>query len=259
MKKSADHKQRIGALLGMFSTRHVDACLKHFSGSVQAFEGEDWEGSILKAGKFVEATIKAIAQHAGLHVPGGRKFKLDALIMQLERLDRKVLHDALRLTIPRACRLLYDISSNRGARHDPDEVNPNKMDATVSVETISWILAELVRYSQKGAMKPDEASNVIDSLIEKKYPALENIDGRVYVNKSGTSATNVAILILDYKHPVRAERDYLIDMLQRHNFTEENAKVALNRISKYVDDDGRGNLKLRGSGRHKAAEIRSAK
>lgn len=255
MKQNAAHQQRISCLLNALDARHVSACLKHFGGAVHAFEDENWEESILKAGKFVEAAIKAIAKHAGLHILGGRKFKLNVLITQLEKLDCQVLDDALRLTIPRACRLIYDISSNRGARHDTDEVNPNKMDATVLVETMSWILAELVRYSQKGMVNPDKAVRVIDALMEKKYPAIENIDGRIYINKDNMSATNVAILILNYRYPERTGWGYLIEMLRRHGFTEKNAKVAVSRITNFVDDDENKGLRLRGSGRQKAVQI----
>jgi hypothetical protein len=57
--------------------------------------------------------------------------------------------DGLRLQIPRACIFVYDITSNRGARHDSDEMNPNEMDATVILPVFSWMLAELARLSAK--------------------------------------------------------------------------------------------------------------
>jgi CheY-like chemotaxis protein len=43
--------------------------------------------------------------------------------------NENTLSDSVRLTIPRACRFIYEIASNRGARHDADEVAANEMDA----------------------------------------------------------------------------------------------------------------------------------
>ena len=50
-----------------FSSRHVDAAIKHFQSSVEAFEREDWEEAIAKGGKFVEAIAKALCIKAGRH------------------------------------------------------------------------------------------------------------------------------------------------------------------------------------------------
>lgn len=259
MKKKSDPQQQISVLLQMFDAQHVASLIKHFSDAVNAFADESWEMCILKSGKFIEATIKAVSKHAGIAVPTGRKFKVDELIRQLEKLDRHVLDDALRLVIPRASRFIYDIASNRGARHDPDEIDPNKMDAAVSIQVVSWILAELVRYSQKGNLNPEEAEKVVDALMERKYPIFEKIGEAIYVNKNGLSAREVALLILYRKYPTRVDPDFLIGMLKKHNFSEKNANVAVARIVGDVDVDEKGHLKLRGPGRQKAAEILARK
>lgn len=259
MKKEDNPQQQISALLHAFDAQHIVALIRHFGDAVQAFADESWEMCILKSGKFIEAAIKAISKHAGIAVPAGRKFKVDELIRQLEKLDRHALNDALRLVIPRACRFVYDIASNRGARHDPDEIDSNKMDAAVSVQVISWILAELVRYSQKGNLNPEEAEQVVDALIEKKYPVFEKIGEAIYINKNGLSAREVALLILYRKYPTRVDPDFLVEMLMKHNFSKKNANIAVDRIAGDVDADEKGYLKLRSPGRQKAAEILARK
>ena len=131
------------------------------------------------------------------------------------------------------------------------------MDAIAVVQNISWVLAELIRLSRKGALKPDDAADLVDSLMEKQYPDIEEIDGRLYVNRDGLSAPDIALLLLERKYPARFRRDELLNTLLRHSVTKNSAQVAVTRIKKYTDDDGQGNLKLRANGRQKAANIRA--
>jgi hypothetical protein len=61
------------------------------------------------------------------------------------------------------CTFIYDIASNRGGRHDPGEVDPNEMDAAAVVANMSWVVAELIRYAQKGAVNLAEAKQLVES------------------------------------------------------------------------------------------------
>ncbi|MBI3775301.1 MAG: hypothetical protein HY273_07080 [Gammaproteobacteria bacterium] len=257
MTKSAHKYEHVANLLQMFPRKHTGALLLHFSESVRAFESGEWEQCILKAGKFVEAVIKALSGYASLPLPNARKFKVSNLVAQLEKLDAAKFKDSVRLIIPRNCVFVYDIASNRGSRHDPDEIDPNKMDAIAVVQNISWVLAEMIRLSHDGSLKPDEAADVVDGLMEKRYPEIEDIDGRLYVNRDGLSAADIALLLLERKYPSRFNREELVTTLVRHSIKKSNAQVAVSRIQKYIDDDRQGNLKLRANGRQKAAQIRA--
>src|ERR1700720_165591 len=124
----ADTPSELSALLTpTFDLRFVRAAVGHFTNAVNDFGQGDWEGSISKTGKFVEATLKALATHCGVPFESGRKFKADKVMNALGQLVDGSYDDSLRLLIPRACRAIYDIASNRGARHDPDEIDPNSM------------------------------------------------------------------------------------------------------------------------------------
>ena len=83
--------------------------------------------------------------------------------------------------------------------------------------------------------------------------------GRLYVNKEGLSALETAMLLLNFIYPNRVGKQYLTDMLMRHNFTRKNSKMAISRVTKFIDDDAEGNIKLRGIGRVKADSILSRK
>lgn len=257
MVSTAKKHDHIANLLHTFPRKHVDASLRHFSESVRAFEGGEWETSILKAGKFVEAVIKVLAEHAGLKLQNARQFKVGDFIEHLRKTDAAKIDDSIRLLIPRNCRFVYDIASNRGSRHDPGEIDANKMDAIAVIQNISWVLAEMIRLSYKGALDPDGAADVVDALMEKRYPDIEEIDGRFYVNRDGLSAPDIALLILERKYPTRFHRDELFaTLLRHHGISRNNAHVAMTRIKRFTDDDGQGNLKLRANGRQKATNIR---
>jgi HEPN domain-containing protein len=252
-------KEEIKNLLKVFNSKYVISLLNHFDESIKKFESGEWEICIQKAGKFVEALIKALADYCKIPIPRGREFKVSKLVEDLRKADLSKYDDTVRLLIPRICVFIYDISSNRGARHDPDEIDPNKMDAIAVVQGISWILAEMTRFSQKGSLAPDQAIELVEELMENKYPMFEEIEGRLYVNKEGLSALDTAMLLLNFKYPNRVNKQYLIDMLIRHNFTRGNSKMAISRLSKFVDEDEGGKLKLRGVGRVKADSILSRK
>lgn len=164
--------------------------------------------------------------------------------------------DGIRLQIPRASIFVYDITSNRGGRHDSEDVNANEMDCSTTLPVCAWILAELVRFSAKGSMNVEEAKKIIDSLTERRYSIFEEIEGRVYVDdKKFKSAPECALLILSKLFPRRTSKVELTAFIKRHGFKE--SAVKFERLSTYIDTDGNDKILLRATGRRKAAEILS--
>jgi len=236
-----------------FPNKHVVSLLKHYQDALFKYQEQDWEGALTKTGKFLEAVLKSIAIHAKITLPASRHFNVKQTTIKLEQVV--TLSDSLRLQIPKASVFIYDIACNRGARHDPDEVNPNKMDAAVAIPVSSWILSELVRFADKKA-NPDVSAALIESLMEKKHPLIENIEGRMYINCKGLSAKDVGILVLDAVYPKRMSQEMLIDSIKRHGFSKMNAAVAVTRLKNFVDEK-EGKLMLRGLGRSEADSILS--
>ena len=110
----------------------------------------------------------------------------------------------------------------------------------------------MVRYSQKG-MNLLEAKAVVDSVVKRRYPFIEEIDGRVYVDIA-RGAREAAILILWHVYPRRISEDDLFDQLRRHQLKKQNAEMAIKRIQGAVDNDN-GNMKLRAIGIREAEEL----
>jgi hypothetical protein len=241
-----------------FPAKRIAPLIKHFQESASEAQLSNWEGSLVKGGKFVEAVLKLLWEHVGKVVPKAKDFKAGYVITELEKLPAAQADDTIRVTIPRACRFIYEIASNRGARHDPDEVNPNQMDSNAVSSLVSWVLAELVRFSQKGVVDLDEASKLVAGLSQKKYPVVEEVNGRVYFHLNGLSAREVGLLILWHAHPKYVNRKELIEGIKRHGSTEANAKTAIARL-KVADDDGRGSLLLLRPGIDEAENLLMAK
>src|SRR6266446_775608 len=94
------------------STRSVDALVKHFKAEVDEYHKGEWEKSLSKGGKFIEAVLKALLVEAGLPAQSGRQFKVDKAINDLGGLPSGGMDETIRLTIPRCCRFIYDVTSN---------------------------------------------------------------------------------------------------------------------------------------------------
>ncbi len=235
-----------------FPAAHIVAALSHYEEAIRKYRAGDWEGSMLRGGKFLEAVLKALLVHCGLPVPATRRFRVSHAVQDLGQTTGY--DDSVRLLVPRACIFVYDIVSNRGTRHDPDKVNPNKMDASVVMPTISWVLAEMIRFAS-GVATPTETLEQVENLTEKKYPHIEDIDGRLYVNIPGLSARDLGLLLLHAHYPHRVSRTDLSSAMHRHGVRSPNARsVALTRLKDVVDETDEG-WKLRASGREEAEAL----
>ena len=241
-----------------FVARHVKAVLAHYQGAIEEFQRGEWEGAISKAGKFIEAVLKALCAHTKIPVPTGRQFKVEKAIQELGQTQQGTYDDGIRLTIPRACRFAYDVASNRGGRHDPDEVDPNEMDATVLINLCAWVLAETIRFSQKGAIDSARVGHMISGLMAKRYPFIEEVDGRIYFHAAKRSARDVGLVALWHRYPERMNRQEVADTIRRHGFKDSNVRAALSRLKLVVDDDGNGNLRLLAPGVGHAEELIAA-
>lgn len=236
-----------------FDKRHCDSAVKHFQDMVDELRKGQWDDCTAKGGKFVEAVLKALWVQIGEVVPKGRQFKVDNILNQI---TNKVAADRIRLTIPRACRFAYDIASNRGARHDADEIDANEMDATVMMSLCAWILAEMISFAQKG-LDLNQAKSIVEGLMRRIFPFTEDIDGRIY-SEVGNGAREVALVVLFHIYPNRMHKDEIMRTLRRHQFSDYNASKAVLRLQRYTDDDGQGNLRLRNPGMRKAQELVAA-
>ncbi len=252
--KSGNREEKIKAILEQkFEKLYVDAILKHFIAAKMKYQEGDWEIAISKSGKFVEATTKALLRFCGKTLPKTRNFKAGISLRNLEQ-EPASIDDVIRIVIPKCCLFIYEIANNRGARHDPDDVDPNQIDAGVTDISISWILGELIRFSSQRNKDPQEVQELVDAFTGKTYPIFEEIEDRFYINIKGLSAKKIALLILYGLYPRRANEKLLRELVERHGFSSKNSEMAFRGI-KYLCDIGGDGLRLRGLGRQEAEKI----
>jgi hypothetical protein len=240
-------------LVKELAPKHVEALLVHYDELLRKYKESNWESCLIKAGKFIEAVIKALYIYCGKTLPRPRKFKVSVCIEDMRNLSGQF-DDVVCILVPRACSFVYDVASNRGSRHDPSEIDSNEMDAAVCIEACSWILAELIRHADAGNVSPVEAMKLVQELTKKRYPHFEEIDGRVYVNMSGLSAKEIGLLLLYECYPSRISRQGLMELIWRNGVTKEAAAVATSRLVGFIDDRD-GDWKLRSIGRIQAEKI----
>lgn len=98
-------------------------------------------------------------------------------------------------------------------------------------------------------------SELVTALNERKFPFVEDIDGRQYFSLKGLGARDVELLALWRIHPRRMQKSEVIATAMRHGNKKANAEVGISRLRNLVDDDGAGNLKLRISGVEAAEKL----
>jgi hypothetical protein len=231
-------------LNSFFPGKHIDSAVNHYRKLVEHLELGEWERSILAGGKFIEATLKSLMTLAKLPIPPARQFKVSKAVNQLNNLPAGSIHDSFRLTIPRAAEFAYDVASNRGARHDPDEIDPNKMDAAATTEVCSWILGELLRVANRGVHDLDRINEIVSGLSERRFLAIETVENRTYFHIKGASAREIGLLLLWKAYPKRLSKEALEAGIARHHFKPRNASLAIARLNRVVDRDKAGDFRL---------------
>lgn len=126
----------------------------------------------VEGGRFCEAAFRLLEQATtGAFTKIGTPVNTDRLIERLRTLPAGTHPDAIRLHIPRALRLVYDIRNSRDAAHLADGIDPNLQDATLVAATLDWVLAEFVRLYH--AVSADEAHGIVDELVTRVAPIVE--------------------------------------------------------------------------------------
>src|SRR5581483_11820547 len=131
---------------------------------------------------------------------------------------------AIRIQIPRMLIALYEIRNNRGVGHVGGDVDPNAMDARVVLEMAKWILADLVRIFHPNSINTEQASKLVDSLVERTVPAVwKTGDVRRVLDPGLKARQQVLLLLYSVNGPVKA-RD-LFEWVEHSNFTTFKKQV----------------------------------
>src|SRR5438045_2140542 len=141
-----------GTLVRELLDAHEEAKRNFYLGGLRLSEVE--------GGRFCEAAFRILEQiTTGKWTPLGKQLNTEKVIDQLRTLDGSKFVDSVRLHVPRALRLVYDIRNKRDAAHLADGIDPSLQDATVVISTVNWGLVKLVRMSN--GVSPAEAHRIL--------------------------------------------------------------------------------------------------
>jgi hypothetical protein len=149
----------------------------------------------VEGGRFCEAAYRLLQQAAfGTYDPIGRQVDAEAVSRSLANLPQGSHPDSIRLHIPRALRVVYDIRNSRDIAHLADGIDPNLQDATLVASVADWILAELVRINHR--VTPNEALRIVDELVTRQAPVIQDFDGFLRVLRTNLSASAHVLVLL---------------------------------------------------------------
>jgi hypothetical protein len=130
----------------------------------------------VEGGRFCEAAFRMLQQATTKKfTPLGKQIDANAITVQLMNLPSANYPDAVRLHIPRALRVVYDVRNSRDAAHLADGIDPNLQDASLVIGNVDWVLAEFVRLYH--GVKANEAQRIIDGLVVRKVPVVQDFNG----------------------------------------------------------------------------------
>lgn len=149
----------------------------------------------VEGGRFCEAAYRALQQIAfGKFEPIGRQLQTDALTASLAGLARGSVPDSVRVHIPRALRVIYDVRNTRDAAHLADGIDPNLQDASLVVGLLDWVLAELVRLYH--TVSSEAAQAMVTDLVTRKAPVVQDFDGYLKVLRADLTVTPRCVVLL---------------------------------------------------------------
>src|SRR5712664_1026782 len=154
--------------------------------------------SEVEGGRFCEAAFRLLEQiTTGKFTPLGTRLNTNRLVLALENIPAANFADSIRLHIPRALRLVYDIRNNRDAAHLADGIDPNLQDATVVVSVLDWVLAEFVRLFHQ--VSPDEAQRIVEDIVTRVAPVVQDFDGHLKVLSPGMKVSDHCLVLLYHR------------------------------------------------------------
>ena len=156
--------------------------------------------SAVEGGRFCEAAFRLLQQRTtGTFDPLGKQVDSDALMKSLANIPATQQPDSVRLHIPRTLRVVYDIRNKRDNAHLADGIDPNLQDAGLVVSILDWVLAEFVRLYH--AVPPNQAKNMVDGIVTRLAPAVEDFDGFLKVLRTDIGASDFMLLLLYQRGP----------------------------------------------------------
>ncbi len=102
--------------------------------------------------------------------------------------------EGFRIILPRALDFVYTLRNKRGIGHEAGAVDPNEIDASVTVRTADWMICELIR--ELHGLSLEDAQDLLDSITERQMPEIWTVFGKKRVLDPTLSGKQQTLLLL---------------------------------------------------------------
>ena len=189
------------------------------------FRKGDFDSSGLSCGKFCEEILRFLQHHlTGNYIGFTDEIKnYQHRISELEKVDKSIGNDSLRIIIPRSLAFLYTMRNKRNIGHSGGDVEANEIDAHMISKVSDWIVCELIRIFYKTSL--EEAQQIVDIIATRNLPEVWEINGKKRVLLDNVSARD-KVLILVYSQETKGVFfEDLFDWVEYANVTDFKRKV----------------------------------
>lgn len=214
-------------LAKVHDTRLVDELLEAYVEAKRNFYLGGLRLSAVEGGRFCEAAFRVLQERAtGTFKPLGKQLDVEKLRDDLSKLPAASQPDSVRLHIPRALRVVYDIRNSRDAAHLADNIDPNLQDSTLVISILDWVLAEFVRLYH--TIPANEAQDIVQSLVTRRAPVVQDFVGFLKILNPQLAAGD-HLLVLLYQRGKDGAKHTDLDEWSKPTM-KANLKATLNRL-----------------------------
>ena len=173
----------------------------------------DHEKAILHSAKVSDLVLALIKNKVSGKVVDVNKIRFNKLFEEITKYPKPSAEDViLTLAIPRVAESIYTIRSKKDVAH-VKTIDPNFIDSSYCASACDWMLSELVLLFFKA--DPDEASELVNSLLKKKVPTVEEFEDKtIVILRKDLSIKHEILLTLYHYYPKRLSNADLINLLK---------------------------------------------
>jgi len=212
-----------------FPQELVDELIRNYLEVKEKLYTREFRNAAFYGGRFAEVMLRVIQfLSQGNYTPLGTPLPtFHNTVVRFNNLPRGTHHDSIRLYIPKALDVLYDIRNNRNVGHVGGDIDENYADANLSLTLCSWVLVEIIRLYYIGDI--NQAQELVNKLIQIRIPLIQDFDGYLRILTPELPLRNKIMAIAFYK----GEEGISLQDLNRflsHNHTPANIGRSINRL-----------------------------
>lgn len=176
----------------LLATQMVD----EFISAERRFIQRDWEPAELDGGQFCEVTARAIFHIDSGNINHTKEFGDCCRYILNDGVKHVILPRQGALHLIRVLQTVYKFRSQRGAVHISPTYGPNHMDARFVVESIRWVMNEMLRMFWNGDR--EVVAKAVRELLQFDVPSIGKFGSVLLVQRTDLSAEEEILLLLHY-------------------------------------------------------------